>query len=415
MDVLEQRDDYLDILRGSTIIPGFHINGHRFFGKVSVATLFQTTVDPRQADRSNKALTSREADTMVLRELINRRYTKSKADNAADFGLYLYKLVTNKINGIAKAISMFVPEQLQLVALESTGRAAAIVLPHQHLFVAYDGDTQLAGWYDALRDEPDDEPDKRELKKRLQQEIEVPLDITHGKPLEWGAQAYHDTNALGIAPDRSLALSMDRRDELTAIARDIITRHSAVLTTTFMANLTTPSDRKRGVRFAYSCIRQGVACAFFGINAGATMRNLSALNLPLVDAKRDVVEAWFAIIVDRLAGYIKEDNPIVTQATMFHAIAGLAHDAVKLKDAAEASLMLERRANLLEVINWSRGSHWEGVAGTMTRRKKTNRVTKEVTYSDPVLQLGGGRVFTSIVYKAITDPQDVNYPKIRIA
>ena len=42
-------------------------------------------------------------------------------------------------------------------------------------------------------------------------------------PMEWAKQAFHDLNLLSVRPNAATAISMDMRDPLTSITRQVVT------------------------------------------------------------------------------------------------------------------------------------------------------------------------------------------------
>src|SRR5947207_12248855 len=49
----------------------------------------------------------------------------------------------------------------------------------------------------------------------------VAIKVCHGRDVDWAKQVFHDLNVLGVVPNAALAIGMDNRDPLTAVAREV--------------------------------------------------------------------------------------------------------------------------------------------------------------------------------------------------
>src|SRR5207249_4653528 len=82
-------------------------------------------------------------------------------------------------------------------------------IPYGAQVVAIDGETQLAARFVAA-----------DINSMTKQEM-VPVILCHGQTIDWARQVFHDLNTLGVQPNAALSISMDQRDPLTFVARQV--------------------------------------------------------------------------------------------------------------------------------------------------------------------------------------------------
>jgi hypothetical protein len=56
-------------------------------------------------------------------------------------------------------------------------------------------------------------------------------------------------------------------------------------------------------------------------------------------------------------------NTVIVKPAVMAALGALGHNLVNIKDAGQRKSEIERIVTDLGAINWSRGSHWDGICG----------------------------------------------------
>jgi len=184
--------------------------GH-FLASLPVGQLLFIAPDPMliQTPRYH-ALDPRLAGLQDLREDMQRLFVSAKKRNLAAYTDYVMDRALDPTGpGILPPIKLFWPQALDVAR---SGDQSVLVIPFQTGLVAVDGETQLASWHAAARQES----------SIMSYHVDVTID--HGKPIEWAKQGFHDLNVFGIKPNPTLAIFMDYRDPMNRIAKEIADR-----------------------------------------------------------------------------------------------------------------------------------------------------------------------------------------------
>ena len=189
------------------LVTGTAINGQEFEGRVMAAQLFQFAEDPRQTENEGEYRGDSSLEGVrQLRVQVQRMFTGEKKKNVEPYSRYIVGLYRGEV-GLTPTIVLW--SQSPLDFEEGEDGTARLLIPFTERLIAIDGETQLAARYVAREIEP-------ETAKAW-----VAIKVCHGRDVNWAKQVFHDLNVLGIQPNAALAIGMDNRDPLTAVARDV--------------------------------------------------------------------------------------------------------------------------------------------------------------------------------------------------
>lgn len=357
----------------SAAIPCVQIDPHRFVGRMRVGMLIRLTSDPRQTELvKERAVSSRLSEAYSIRKQVQRDFSGSKGKNVPSFVQYL-RDVHGGMDGLAPAIKLFC---IGTVQIEDRPDGTAIAhLPLGREIVAYDGETQLAAWHALMAGPHDDTlPD-----------VLVPVDISHGRTLEWARQVWHDVNLFGSRPNASLAISMDVRDPINKLADAI--EHEIPF---FDGQI---NKLRRSVRggegyLTLTTLRSGCLTFLKGISGlsygakpipGLTTEQVAEIREPALD--------FFTGLAAGFGDQLSDPDSMMPAPSVFPAVCALGHSLLALPEAEQEDAIVTIMDGLRNV-NWSRGTHWEGIAGKV---------------SDGRLSIGGAKEYGYNSFKALSD------------
>jgi DNA sulfur modification protein DndB len=300
------------------------------------------------------------------------------------------RLATGQIRtGVTPPIVLWTEAELKM--FEPAPGIKALLLPFGLKFVAIDGETQLAARYEAAA-----------KLDRLQQQF-VPVVIHHGRDVDWARQAFHDLNALQIKPNTAVAISMDERDPLTQIAREVEKSVS------FLIGRVNHRRRQLGkndsdvmtisaLRLACVTVAKGIG----GIQYGARPIPGEELGNE-IEQIQDVCVAWWDAVANAIGDEYevgRRADSIATAPSALAAIGAFGHsllsEGLSGADLEEAAA---DRAEELLTVNWTRGPHWNGIAGKMTPSGR--------------LSIAGAKESAYVIYKALTDVNSEEFRVVR--
>jgi DGQHR domain-containing protein len=368
------------------VVPGVIINDNQFVAALRGAQLFQIVVDPRLTE--NEKLVADDPALASVREVrseVQRVFDGAKKRNVPDYAAYIEN-VHHGEPGLTPAILLWSKDPL--VAEEMEHGTALLQIPYEALIIAIDGETQLAARFEAAKREPATKGDR------------VAVIFCHGRDASWARQAFHDVNTFGVRPNSALAIGMDARDPLTAVAREL------EISIPFFKDRVNTSRRQLGksdkdvvtiaaLRGACVTVAKGIS----GVKDGAKSVYLEGDKVRLV---REVATVWFKAVTQLLGPAIEDrEHKVAGAPPVLAAIGAMGHELMGIADPAVRQHRVEQLIESLRSIKWERGEHWSGIAGKMAASGKFSvGGTKEVAYQ---------------VYNALMDSTDPGYVQIRRA
>jgi DNA sulfur modification protein DndB len=372
----------LDPTKGHTV-PGVVINDQQFLAALPGAQLFQIVVDPQATE--NAKLVAEDPNLAAVREVrteVQRLFEGAKKRNVPQYASYI-EAIHRGDTGLTPSIMLWSRERLETAATESGG--ALLQIPYDAQLIAIDGETQLAARFEAARKTPSTKGDR------------IAVMFCHGRTPEWARQAFHDVNTFGVRPNAALAIGMDARDPLTAVARDL---ESAI---PFFRDRVNTASRQLGKRdtdvLTITALRG--ACVTFAEGIAGVKHGAKPVYLEngKVDRVRSAAIEWFGAVAQLLGPAIEDrERKVAGASPVFAAIGALGHELVDV-DQGGRSRRIQELLDTLRAVKWEKGNHWVGIAGKMTPSGKFSvGGTKEVAYQ---------------VYAALSDSTDAGYAKIR--
>jgi DNA sulfur modification protein DndB len=336
------------------------------------AQLFQLTPDPRK-----------EAPD-ALRHQFQREFDGAKKKNVGSYAAYIVDVAHGK-PGQIPPITLYTPDELPVE--EHDDGSAILQIPWDVQLTALDGETQLAARYDAQIQDP-------ETRHQM-----VAVDICWHESPQWARQVFHDLNALGVKPTVALSLSMDERDAVTAVCREVEAR-VPFFTGRVNSQRRQLSRRDKevvtitGLRGACATLAKGITGVAFGT------KTVPLTDEQTVEVTRAAVD-WFAAVAGAIGEELNDRTGTIAASNgALAAIGAVGHKTLHVKDARERKDLATALArDVLRGVNWTRGPVWDGIAGRMTTRGKFSIAgTKEAAYG---------------IFAALTEEGSDAYVKVR--
>jgi hypothetical protein len=358
--------------------------GH-FLSSVPVGQLLFIAPDPMliQTPRYH-VLDPRLAGLQELREDVQRLFVSAKKRNLAAYTEYVKERALDPASpGILPPIKLFWPGRLEVAR---SGDQSVLVVPFQTGLVAVDGETQLAAWHAAARQEPG----------IMSYHVDVTID--HGKEIEWAKQGFHDLNVFGIKPNPTLAIFMDYRDPMNRIAKDVADR--------FFPDRVETQARQVSVRsqnvFTMAALRLFVVC--FASGTAGVANATRPMGARAAEGLADPINRWVEVLLKALPGDgLHSRRSIFTVPPMMAALGAAGHDNVD--PAWLSDLAWERDAILPdgELV-------WDGIAG---KRGRQTLPDTETGLERPTLAVGGPKEYIHSCFRAIAEPESYEYQRAR--
>ncbi len=110
---------------------------------------------------------------------------------------------------------------------------------------------------------------------------------------------------------------------------------------------------------------------------------------------------WFQALTDTFGPALENRKGGVASApAVMAALGAMGHTLVAMPDKYVRMAELQKRFDLLKSVNWSKGQHWEGIAGKFTPKGD--------------FSLGGPKETAYAIYSALSDPQSSGYAQVRV-
>lgn len=367
------------------IIAGVVLDGHRFSGKMRGAQLLQLAVDPRKTEDLGQVASSTELEALRrMRMEVQRLFEGAKAKNVEPYANYIVG-VTNGQSGMTPSIILFTEHELPVH--EKDDGTAFLQIPYGAQVVAIDGETQLAARFVAANIDP-----------RTKTEF-VPVLVCHGRSTDWARQVFHDLNLLGVRPNAAVGISMDARDPLTFVARQVEQRVAF-----FKGRINTVRRQLRksdphvvtitGLRGACVTLAEGIG----GVKYGARPVYINQADVPKIV---DIASEWFSAVADTIGAAIEDRKRTVAGAPpVLAAIGAMGHELVKIDDAELRTVRRQELLDKLQQVRWDKSKAWEGIAGKFSPKGN--------------FSMGGSKETAYAVYSALTDRSSEGYNQIRM-
>jgi DNA sulfur modification protein DndB len=369
------------------LVTGTAINEHEFEGRVKAAQLFTFAEDPRKTESEGEYRGNTNLEAMRhLRLQVQRLFQGEKRKNVESYSQYIVGLHRGE-DGLTPTIVLWSPNVLEYEEVENGDGMARLLIPFTERLIAIDGETQLAARYVA-RDIDQDTA-----------ETWVAIKVCHGRNVDCAKQVFHDLNVLGVQPNAALAIGMDNRDPLTAVARDVeanvplfkgrVNRQSRQLKARDREIMTIST-----LRGACITLAEGIS----GIKHGSNP--VSIRNKEKVDHIRTVALEWFSAVAEKIGPAIEDRQRTVASApAVMAAIGALGHELVEISNPVARQRRTTELAEKIALVNWEKGQHWEGIAGKFTPKDK--------------FSLGGPKETAYAIYAAIGDVTTEAYRRVR--
>lgn len=265
-----------------------------------------------------------------------------------------------------------------------------ILWPYDVVAVPFDGETQLAARFLAAKQVAGTKA------------MQVIVTITHGKSVEYARQCFHDRNAYQRRAPVPVALAMDSRDPLIQVVRAIEERVPAAKGQILWKSRQMPQKGKDHIAAA-SFMRTAVACFGHGIGGVQMTKGELPEGISAEDFVRRAV-LWFGRVIDKVGPYMRDREHFVASSPAVWAALGAMGKQVadpNVRDAAMLDSIVDGLIAKLDGVDWSKGPDWIGIA------VKSTGVDGGYSFA------GGAKDTGSLAFKALSDPTEAVYAKIR--
>lgn len=366
------------------IVVGTRVDDHRFVGRLMAAQLFQIAPDPRDAENKKKVDSSKELmELQGVREEVQRLFEGAKKKNVPGYADYIVDLHKGE-DGIAPPITLYSEPRLEVEEREDG--ACFVQVPWDLKLVAIDGETQLAARHEAANLEP-------ETKKDF-----VAVYICHGKDMGWARQAFHDLNTLAVRPNSALSLSMDARDPITSVCREVERK------VPFFYNRV--NKVRRQLRSSDTDVVTLTALRTACVTLAQGINGLKWGTRPVPIDEKDVIAIqaaaidWFTAVTEAIGPAFEDrDSKLASAPAVLAAIGAVGSSLVRCGDDSVRRAEARKLAATLKPVDWSRSDIWAGIAGKLSPKG--------------VLSVGGAKENAYAVYSALADDVQPSYRKVR--
>lgn len=367
------------------IIAGVLLDGHRFLARVRITQLLQIAPDPRDSEDRRKVASIKELqDLREIRADVQRLFEGAKAKNVSPYADYIVD-VNHGEDGITPPIILYSEEPLEFATDEKWG-FGSILVPWERKLVAIDGETQLAARYEAANRDP------------ATKEGFIAVYVCHGYDKGWARQAFHDLNVLGVRPNAAVSIGMDARDPLTVIARQV---EKGVPFFCGRVNKVRRQLRGTDTDVVTIAALRG-ACITLAEGIGGVRHGSRPVTLPEKVQGTVLARAveWFKAVTDALGPAMEDrENKLASSPSVLAAIGAMGHGLMHITNDVTREPTLAKLIAQLKEVDWSRGKHWEGIAG---------KYTPKGTFS-----IGGSKETAYAIYGALSDETSQAFQQIR--
>jgi len=368
------------------VVAGVEIDKNRFIARVKPAQLFQMVVNPQLTEDEEEREKSRDVQaSWNIRHQVQRLFEGAKERNVGPYARYVIRLAEGA-DGLTPVIELY--SEIQLKTAVGPYGTGWVSVPFELRFVAIDGETQLAARIEAASMSP------------VTKEGFIPISIVHGRSINFARQCFHDLNLLGVRPNTAVGLSMDARDPLTAITRQVadevplfvgrVEYQRRQLRRRDKAIVTLPALRNGCVTFC-----TGIQ----GVKYGAKPVPPEDLKKATFEEYKVACVAWWKAFTERFESSLENrEHTVMSAPAMLAAIGAVGHRLLNMPPAAriaETKTVLDS----MSTIRWERSEQWYGVIGKQSKSGG--------------LAIAGSKEIAYSTYAALSDPSSPLYAQIR--
>jgi len=368
------------------LVSGVVLDKHRFLGRMKGAQLLQVAADPRKTEDLKQVNSSAELESLRrIRMEVQRLFEGAKARNVEPYAEYI-TAVNKGAPGMAPAIILFTEQDLPVDEREDGSAHAQI--PYGTQLVAIDGETQLAARFVASNI---DASTKLEF---------VPVILCHGKKIDWAQQVFHDLNLLAVRPNAAIGISMDARDPLTYVAKQVEQR---VPFFTGRINNVRRQLRRSDVHVVTITSLRG-ACTTLAEGIGGVRYGARPVPIREGDVENVVAVAieWFGAVADTIGSAIEDrERTLAAAPAVLAAIGAMGHELINIRKPEERATKREELLDRLRLVRWDKGQAWEGIAGKFSPKGN--------------FSVGGSKETAYAVYSALSDRTSEGYKRVRVS
>lgn len=351
------------------VLAGVEIDENRFIARVKPAQLFQMVVNPMLTEDEEERERNRDVQaSWNVRRQVQRLFEGAKEKNVGPYARYICGLAHNQ-DGLTPVIELYSETPLKTqIGAYGTGW---VQVPFELRFVSIDGETQLAARIEAASMDA------------ATKDGFVPVSVIHGRPIDFARQCFHDLNLLGVRPNTAVGLSMDARDPITAITREVADRVPIFVGRVELQRR--QLRRKDKALVTLPALRNGCVTFCTGIQGV----KYGAKPVPPEDLKKTSLEeyskeciVWWKAFTDRFGPALENREHTVIGATAMLAAVGAVGHQVLLVPEAGREAERKRLIDSLAEVQWERGERWFGVIGKPSRTGQLSIAgSKEIAYS----------------------------------
>jgi len=368
------------------IVSGVVLDKNRFLGRMKGAQLLQVAADPRKTEDLKQVAASTELESLRrIRMGVQRLFEGAKARNVEPYAQYIVS-VNKGAPGMAPAIILFTEQELPVD--ERQDGSALAQIPYGTQLVAIDGETQLAARFVASNIDPST---KLEL---------VPVILCHGKKVDWAQQVFHDLNLLAVRPNAAIGISMDARDPLTYVAKQV---EQNVPFFSGRINSVRRQLRRSDPHVVTITALRG-ACTTLAEGIGGVRYGARPVPVKEADAENLVKVAvdWFGRVAETIGSAIEDrERTLASAPAVLAAIGAMGHELVRIANPVERAAKRDELLDRLRGIRWDKGKAWEGIAGKFSPKGN--------------FSVGGSKETAYAVYSALNDRTSDSFNRIRVA
>src|SRR5581483_7364476 len=368
----------LDLAAG-TYIQGLPSGTRKFLATTNFQKLMRVMRDPEllqpTAKRSGADAQQLEEEA-AIHELIQRALAGAKRSNVNKYADYIEGVVLHGKVGVLPPMHLWAPEPLKIVV---QGARQYLLIPDDVRLLSIDGETQLTAHFRLWG---------RLGAEERKQHGQYPLDavIHHGTTVDEARQYFHDLNVLAVRPSTSLGLAMDTRDPLMQVVAELEGKIP------FLRGRVDKQARQLPKRspkvITVHTLRQmaiNVAKGIGGIQYGARPAPLDDVDLrDLISVATDWLGTYFNTFP---ADVFDRENTLAGTPAVLAAVGAMGH-AIYTAEPAVRETVKEHQLRHLTTVNWRKGQHWSGIAGTVQ--------------ASGVFKIGGTKEVAYAIYNVLT-------------
>jgi hypothetical protein len=363
---------------------------HEFMSVATFQKLQRVMTDPVELQNSAKhrGFNAEILDEETLvHDLIQRALTGTKKANVSRYADYIEGVILRGEVGVLPPMHLWTSEPLEVV---TSGSLQYLLVPDGIHLQAIDGETQLAGHF-VLYGRLSAEERKIHGAYPLQQVVHHGLGVT-------AAQKYfHDLNVLAVRPNVSLSLAMDSTDALMGVVKEVeakvgfvsgrVERQARQLPKSSPRVITTQSLRQMVIN-----VMKGIGGVQYGARAvpteGVDLRQL-----------REAAVIWLSAYFNAfgMPAVVDREQYLAGSPAVLAAVGAMGQKVFEA-EADDRDAVAERLIATLRSVNWKKGEHWVGIAGSMKVKGFSVSGTKEAAYA---------------IHNVLTDPANAGYNQIR--